>query len=239
MSLSIAPGSLTGPNIDALAITETGGSPSFFAPVFTSAATASVLENATAAATIAASDGDGAALVFSLTSNGADDALFEIDASTGALSFSSAPDFEAPGDAGADNAYRVEVAVTDGSSIVTQTVTVSVLDDASEGMEPDITADEDGDLAVTAVDLSDPSKAVFAVAGLDADIERLSVALDGGDMFPVRLEGGQFVLDLGGFALDEVAVDLTVEDAAGNTATVSPCSSCPRRPWRWCSTPAA
>jgi hypothetical protein len=36
-------------------------------------------------------------------------ARFSIDSSTGALSFSAAPDFEAPADADADNVYDVQV----------------------------------------------------------------------------------------------------------------------------------
>ncbi|MBL8158824.1 cadherin repeat domain-containing protein, partial [bacterium] len=45
---------------------------------------------------------------------GADAAKFSINASTGALSFISAPDFEAPTDAGGDNVYDVIVQVADG-----------------------------------------------------------------------------------------------------------------------------
>ena len=51
---------------------------------------------------------------FALTGAGADDALFEIDATTGALSFKAAPDFETPGSAAGTNTYAVEVEVSDG-----------------------------------------------------------------------------------------------------------------------------
>ena len=51
---------------------------------------------------------------------GADAALFAIDASTGALSFVAAPDFEAPRDADGDNVYEVIVSASDGSLTDTQ-----------------------------------------------------------------------------------------------------------------------
>ena len=70
-----------------------------------------VPEDTTAVTDIAATDGDGDALVFSLS--GADAALFSISAS-GALSFISAPDYGDPKDAGKDNDYEVTVHVSDG-----------------------------------------------------------------------------------------------------------------------------
>ncbi|MBL8158825.1 VCBS domain-containing protein, partial [bacterium] len=45
---------------------------------------------------------------------GADAAKFSINTSTGALSFVTAPDYEAPTDAGGDNVYDVIVQVADG-----------------------------------------------------------------------------------------------------------------------------
>jgi hypothetical protein len=61
-----------------------------------------------------------------LDRGGADAARFTIDSSTGALSFVAAPDFEAPGDADADNVYDVQVQVSDGSLTTTQALAVTV-----------------------------------------------------------------------------------------------------------------
>ena len=47
-------------------------------------------------------------------SGGADASKFTIGASTGALSFVTAPDFELPTDAGGNNVYDVIVQVSDG-----------------------------------------------------------------------------------------------------------------------------
>ena len=57
---------------------------------------------------------------------GADAARFAINASTGALSFVSAPNFEAPTDAGGNNVYDVVVSASDGSLADTQAISVSV-----------------------------------------------------------------------------------------------------------------
>jgi phosphoheptose isomerase len=84
------------------------------APVITSAATANVAENATAVMTVSSSDVDGGTPAYTL-SGGLDQARFAINSSTGALSFSTAPDYEAPTDSGADNVYDVTVQVSDGA----------------------------------------------------------------------------------------------------------------------------
>src|SRR4029450_8540036 len=59
-------------------------------------------------------------------SGGADAAFFTINSSTGALSFLSAPNFEAPADAGANNVYDVIVTASDGTNNPTQAISVTV-----------------------------------------------------------------------------------------------------------------
>jgi hypothetical protein len=82
----------------ALEVLDTGA-----APVITSAATASFAENATGTVyTAAGTDADaGTTLTYALA--GTDVALFNINASTGVVTFKAAPNFEAPADAGANN----------------------------------------------------------------------------------------------------------------------------------------
>jgi Cadherin domain len=103
------------------------------------AAAVSVAENGTAVTTVAAADPDaGQTLTFSIV-GGADAPLFRIDGSTGALAFASAPDFEAPADANADNIYEVTVQVSDGAGgIDTQAIAVTVTNVA--GISPDAQA---------------------------------------------------------------------------------------------------
>ena len=97
------------------------------APVIVDPGTLTVSEGATAVATITASDADNDSLTFSIAS-GDDQSLFSIDASTGALSFSTAPDFESPGDSGSDNVYGVTVQVSDGVLSDSQSLSITVSD---------------------------------------------------------------------------------------------------------------
>lgn len=94
-------------------------------------ATVHVAENTTAVTKVAATDANGSTLTYSI-SGGSDHALFAINATSGALSFIDAPDFEAR-DSGADsNEYDVIVQVSDGRLIAQQQLTVVVDDVASE-----------------------------------------------------------------------------------------------------------
>jgi hypothetical protein len=110
-------------------ITVTGNEP----PQITSdgggdSASKSVAENTTAVTTVTATDPNpGATLTYSFVTVG-DFAKFTLNPSTGALAFITAPDFENPADAGADNTYNVTVRVTDGSLTDTQALTVTVQD---------------------------------------------------------------------------------------------------------------
>ncbi|SQH78373.1 protein of unknown function [Shewanella benthica] len=99
------------------------------APVFIGLLSASVAENQTLAITLTGSDENVAdTLLFSLT--GGDDVdTFTLDASTGIVSFNTAPDFETPTDADGDNVYQFTATVTDDGSPalnVSQTITVTV-----------------------------------------------------------------------------------------------------------------
>ena len=108
----------------AVAITVTGVNDN--APVFNSPATASVEENQTAAYTALATDADGDALSYSLS--GTDAARFTINAATGVVSFSEAPDFENPGDVGGNNVYDIIVTASDGTTAndIDQAVAITV-----------------------------------------------------------------------------------------------------------------
>ena len=79
---------------------------------------------------------------------GADSGQFSI-AATGALSFTTAPDFENPVDTGANNEYVVAVRATSGAGgrarTATQTIRVTVTDVTTGNMVGDIyDANEDG-----------------------------------------------------------------------------------------------
>jgi Ca2+-binding RTX toxin-like protein len=148
-------------------ITTNGGSP---------AGTVSVAENGTAVTTVVASDPDaGTALRYTIT-GGADAALFTIDQVTGALTFRSAPNFEAPGDAGANNVFDVTVTASDGTLSDTQALAVTVTN-ANEA--PVITSDGGGASASLIVD--EKLAVLSQVQATDPDaVATLAYSIDGG-----------------------------------------------------------
>lgn len=115
-------------------ITVTIGDVNDTAPVISSngggaTAAISVAENATAVTTVTATDADTTGSKTFSISGGADQARFSINATTGALTFASAPDFENAvdvGDTAGNNTYVVVVQVSDGVTTDTQTITVTV-----------------------------------------------------------------------------------------------------------------
>ena len=95
------------------------------APVISSGGSYTVTENVTVIGSVDATDADGDTLTYTLSG---DDASLMTVSSTGALSFVSAPDFETPGDADANNVYEATVTVTDGTDQATQAINVTVTD---------------------------------------------------------------------------------------------------------------
>ena len=98
------------------------------APVVVTAATLSVAENATAVATLEATDEDTPAesLAWSIA-GGADAGAFSV-TGAGDLSFRAAKDYESPDDADGDGSYEVTVRVTDGANPVDAALVVSLAD---------------------------------------------------------------------------------------------------------------
>jgi hypothetical protein len=115
-------------------------------PTITSSAAPSVAENTTAVLTVTATGGQ-TPYTFSI-SGGADAALFSINSSTGALAFLVAPDYEAPGDAGANNVYNVTVKVESvGGAFAEQNVVVTVTNVFEPSDIPGLLMDFDADAA--------------------------------------------------------------------------------------------
>ena len=101
------------------------------APAIVTNGAITVPENSTLVVDIQSTDNsnsEGNGLTYSL-SGGEDQGLFTIDATTGVLSFLSAPDFENPLDVGNDNGYAIEVTVTDAGGLSTsQLFNITVTD---------------------------------------------------------------------------------------------------------------
>ena len=174
----------------ALAITVTNVND---APVITSngggaAAAVIVNENTTTVTTVTSTDQDaGATKAYSIV-GGADAAKFAINASTGALTFVAAPDFEAPTDSGSDNVYDVIVQVSDGTLTDTQSIAVSVADVAEApvttsnggGASAAISVGENG-TAVTTVAASGGPTLTYSISG-GADSAKNSINSSTGEL---------------------------------------------------------
>jgi len=152
------------------------------APVFSSNISISVPENNTATGyTAAATDAEGDTLSFSL-SGGVDQADFNIDSSSGVLSFNSAADFELPSDSDTNNIYLIDITVTDGSNPVAQTVTITVtnLNDNSPVFSSGAASSVEENNTITG----------YVASAVDADV---------GDMVNFSLTGGS---DQAAFTID-------------------------------------
>ena len=101
------------------------------APAFTSASSATFVENGTGAVytAVVSSDVAGAAVTFAI-SGGADSAQFSINSSSGVVGFVSSPNHESPTDSGSDNVYNLVITATEAgnTNTVTQSVAVTVTD---------------------------------------------------------------------------------------------------------------
>ena len=141
--------------------------PSNAAPVISSGNTYSVAENTTAIGTVQASDADGDALAYFI--QGDDSSLVTLTGNV--LSFTTAPDFEAPADANSDNVYKVTVVVSDGSAKDAKDLEISVTN-VNEG--PQLIVDSSYTVAentatVATATVSDSSSAVtFSLTGTDS-----------------------------------------------------------------------
>ena len=170
---------------DSVSITVTGvnDAPTIVSP---STSTLSVAEGTTSITTVQATDPEGDTITYSIT-GGADSDLFEIDTTTGELSFKSAPDREDPKDAGTNNVYDVEVTATDNgdpnkTDVQSIAVTVTNTNDAPTATNLDAaqTTDEDIALDLTDIVITDP----------DGDTMTATLTLD--DMTAGTLTAGTF-----------------------------------------------
>ena len=128
--------------------------------------TSSVNENTTSLYNLSATDVDsGTTLTYSLT--GTDAADFTI-SSTGDLSFSPAPDFEAATDSDTNNTYIVITWVSDGSLSDSQTVTITVtnINESGTASAPSLSGTPYKGIAIaTTVSVNAPGKVRFFLNG--------------------------------------------------------------------------
>ena len=95
------------------------------APVFSGTSSFEVLEGQQLSLALSFSDPEGRSVTKSIT-GGADQDLFEISLS-GTLNFISLPDYENPGDQGADNTYQLVVTASDSANEISQNISISLI----------------------------------------------------------------------------------------------------------------
>lgn len=202
-------------------------------PVITSngggaAAAVNVAENTTAVTTVAATDVDLPAQTLSYAIvGGADQAQFTINASTGALGFVSAPNFEAPADSNADNVYDVTVQVADGNGGTdTQAVSVTVtnVNEAPSAANDNASGNEDSVIAGNVlVNDSDPENDALT-ASLVAGPANGSLVLNPDGSFSYTPNANWNGSDSFTYRASDGALDSTVTTV---TLTVSPVNDAP------------
>lgn len=97
---------------------------------------------------VSAVDPDGDTLTMRLS--GPDAGLFYLNTTTGDLTFRAPPDFEAPGDTGADNTYNVTITVSDGIQPIAQNLVIKVTNLIYENTPPVFTSGTTGTIVENA-----------------------------------------------------------------------------------------
>ena len=157
---------LTGSQSITISVTNVNEAPVIGALSGAASGTSTVNENTTSLYNLSATDVDaGTTLTYSLT--GTDAADFVI-SSTGDLSFSPAPDFEAATDSDTNNTYIVITWVSDGSLSDSQTVTITVtnVNESGTASAPSISGTPYKGIAIaTTVSVNAPGKVRFFLNG--------------------------------------------------------------------------
>ncbi len=136
-----------------------------------------VVENNTLVGDANGIDPDGDTVIFSIA-GGVDAALFTVDPATGVVSFINAPDFENPGDAGANNQYNLTLRISDGTLFQDRDVIVKVLDatEGSANQNPYFTNVSEGEV----VTVPENTTLVGDANGVDPDGDTVSFSIVGG-----------------------------------------------------------
>ena len=153
------------------------------APSIISAASADIAENSSGTIhTAAASDPEGNTLTYTISGTDADD--FNIDSSSGALSFAEAPDFEIPTDADGDNTYQLSLEASDGTNTSSQALTISV---SNVNEAPTITSATTASLAEN----DDGFSYTIIASDVDADDMHTYSIVGGADKALLILDGAE------------------------------------------------
>jgi PKD repeat protein len=147
------------------------------APTITTGNGSNILENNTNIGTVVTTDLENDTITYTL-SGGVDQALFSIHASSGVLTFNTAPDFENPTDDGNNNSYLVEITATDdGAGTLSDTLALTV-NIQNENDAPIITSNSAGTTA--SVTMVENTTAITTITSSDDEGDIISYSLSGG-----------------------------------------------------------
>ena len=121
--------------------------------------------------------------------NTTDSSHFTIDPTSGALAFNSAPDFETPQDANADNTYELELSVSDGAYTTTQAISVSVTN--VNDVAPSFAATTDSSSVS-----ENTSGVVYTASATDIEGDSVSYSLAGTDSTHFTIDSSNGELSL-------------------------------------------
>ena len=140
------------------------------APTITSAPSTSTSENTTTTFTASATDPESNPLSYSLS--GTDAANFAINPSSGAISFTTIPDYENPADSDANNVYALTLEVSDSTHTTSQalSITVTNIDEA-----PSITSASSTNI------LENTITTIYTASASDPENDTLSYSLSATD----------------------------------------------------------
>ena len=166
-------------------------------------------ENSTAAYTFAATDDDASDTLRWSVESDDDGGKFDIDSSTGALTFKTAPDFEMPTDEGAgrrNNTYLVGVTVTDDGTPAMSALRYITIEVTNVNEAPEITT-----IATTA-QVAENTTAVLTLAASDVDASDTETwSVGSGD------DGGKFEISPSGALSFKNAPDFEMPSQSGST----------------------
>ena len=195
------------------------------APAFTSDAAFGPAENQTAAGTVLAADSDAGDDVtgYAIT-GGADQAFFSIGATSGALTFDAAPNFESPGDANSDGVYLVTVRATSGAGerekTADQQITVTVGDvDTEAPGKPNAPSVAAASLTSLAVSWSAPANEGPAISDYDVHYRAGDSTTTSGDWTTLAHDGTAASATIAGLSEDtsyQVQVRATNAEGTGD-----------------------
>jgi len=154
-------------------------------PSFQSDGNLTVSENTTFVYEFNATDPDGDVLTYSIL-HGPDASLFDLNQSSGALTFISPKDYEAPEDNNTDNVYQLTIQVADSGAPVSLNLNIEVTD-VFENAPPSFQSD--GNLTV-----SENTTFVYEFNATDPDGDVLTYSIIGGNdqtLFDLNHSSGQ------------------------------------------------